>query len=53
MFEVCIDFMVDLLYNIKSTPIIHNDKMHKSLLQVNRLIRDKMKNDMIEVNDPE
>jgi hypothetical protein len=52
MFVLCLDFIIDLIYNIKSTPIVHNDKMHKSLLQVNNLIRSYIINDMIDVNDP-
>ena len=50
---ICLDFIIDMMYGIKNTPIIHNDKMHKSLLQVNKLIKGYIQNDMIEVNDPD
>jgi len=53
MFVVCLNFIIDLAQGIRSMPIIHNDKMHKSLLQVNKLILSYIKNDMVEVNDPE
>jgi hypothetical protein len=32
MFSACLDFIIDLARKIKSMPIIHNNKMHKSLL---------------------
>lgn len=50
---ICLEFVIDLMYGIKSTPIIHNDKMHKSLLQVNKLIKGYIQNDMIDINDPD
>jgi hypothetical protein len=32
MFSVCVDFIIGLATNIKSMPIIHNDKVHRSML---------------------
>jgi len=53
MFVPCLDFIIELASHIQSMPIIHNDKMHKSLLQVNKLILSYIKNDMLDINDPD
>lgn len=49
---VCMNFVTELANSIVSMPIIHSDKMHKSLLQLSKLILEDIKNDHIEVNDP-
>lgn len=52
MFIVCLDFIIQLILEIRSMPIIHNDKMHKSLIQMTKFINQYLANDIIEVNDP-
>lgn len=39
--------------NIKSMPLIHNDKVHKSLLKMSKCIHMNIKENIIEINDPE
>lgn len=34
-------------------PIIHNDKVHRSLLQMCKCIHGYIKNDIIDINDPD
>ena len=53
MFVVCLNMIIELALGIKSMPIIHNDKMHKSLLKVNQLILSHIKENIIEINDPD
>lgn len=53
MFVISLDFMIEMAYNIKSMPIMHNNKMHKALLQVNKLIYSYIKNDLMDINDSE
>ena len=53
MFIICLDFIIQLILEIKSMPIIHNDKMHKSLIQMTKFINQYLSNDIIEVNDPQ
>ena len=53
MFPICLDFMIEVCTQIKSMPIIHNDKVHRSLLQMTRCINGFIENDIIDVNDPE
>ena len=40
-----------LAKKIKNMPLIHNDKVHRSLLQMAKCIHGYIKNDFIEVND--
>jgi hypothetical protein len=53
MFVICLDVIIELIYKIKSMPIIHNNNMHKSLLQMNRFIFGYLASDIIEINDPD
>ena len=53
MFTVCLDFIIQLATKIKSIPIIHNDKVHRSLLQMTRCIHGQIKNDICDINDHE
>ena len=45
--------MVELSTKIRSMPIIHNDKVHRSLLQITKCINGYIVNDIIDVNDQE
>ena len=53
MFMVCLDFIISLATNIKSMPIIHNDRVHRSLLQLAKCIQHSIKNDIYDINDPD
>ena len=53
MFTICLDFIIVLAKKIKNMPLIHNDKVHRSLLQMAKYIHGYIKNDIIEVNDTE
>lgn len=53
MFTICLDFMIVLAKKIRNMPLIHNDKVHRSLLQMAKCIHGYIKNDIIEINDPE
>ena len=52
MFVICLEMIIELIYKIKCMPIIHNNNMHKSLLQMTRFIYSYLQSDIIEVNDP-
>ena len=51
MFTICLDFIIILAKKIKNMPLIHNDKVHRSLLQMTKCIHGYIKNDFIEIND--
>ena len=53
MFTICLDFMIEVSTQIKSMPIIHNDKVHRSLIQMTKCINGFIENDIIDINDPE
>lgn len=53
MFAVCLDLMIVLARKIRNMPLIHNDKVHRSLLQMSKFIHAQIKNDVIEINDPD
>lgn len=52
MFTVCLDFFIDLATKIKGMPVIHNDKVHRSILQLAKCIEHSIKSDIQDVNDP-
>jgi hypothetical protein len=51
MFSICLNFMIEIATKIKSMPIIHNDKVHRSLLQMTKCINGYIVNDIIDIND--
>jgi hypothetical protein len=50
MFELCVDFLTCVCGKVRSLQIMHNDRVHRQLLQLVKFLSDSISNDIIEVN---
>ncbi len=53
MFTNCLEVIIELATKIKSIPLIHNDKVHRSLFKVCKCIHSYIKEDIFDINDAE
>ena len=51
IFNLCVNFIIDLALNVRGMPIIHNDKVHRALIQLARCIHSFIDQNIFLVND--
>lgn len=50
MFDLCVELVTKLCGTIRSFHLMHNDRVHRHLLQLTKFICDNISNDLMEVN---